>query len=108
MTRGYAVGPIAAPSMDECCRQSTVSSLRACVERVASEHAIDDRDLVRTLVAMVDATQAAVDRGQCGAALHVLAAFVRALDAQSGRHVELRTAAYLRQHAGHVIQALGT
>ncbi len=102
------VTQISTPTMEECCRDSSVMSLHACVERVARERHVDDRNLADTLLAMVDATQAALDRGKTSAALIVLGAFTHALDEQTGRHVEPECGEYLRQHADHVIRALGS
>lgn len=47
-----------------------------------------------------------MDRGQPVVVVNTLAAFVRELDAQAGRHVAAPHAAHLRMHAELVIQAL--
>jgi hypothetical protein len=65
-----------------CCRPSTIASLRACIEGQARHRYIHDPNLVDTLLAMVDASQLAVDRNDFRAAVHVLIAFHRALEAQ--------------------------
>jgi hypothetical protein len=102
-----APAPARAQPMDDCPSTPTIQSLRTCVQHAADEGHIDNHGIARSLIAKLDAAQAALDRGQTAVAVNTLEAFVRALDAQTGKHIVTEHAAHLRMHAQDVIGALG-
>lgn len=99
--------PARAQAMDECPHPPTIASLQTCVEHAADAGHIDNRGIARSLIAKLDAAQAAFDREQTAVAIKGLEAFVRELDAQTGKHIVAEHAAHLRMHAQDVIAALG-
>lgn len=103
-----AAGPVRAqpPMMDTCPHEATVASLRTCVQHAADEGVIDNRGVAGSLLAKLDAAQAAVERGQPAVAVEVLAAFVREVEAQAGKHIASPHAEHLAMHARMVIAAL--
>ena len=96
-----------AQPMNDCPPTPTIQSLRACVQHAADQGHIDNHGIVRSLIAKLDAAQTALDRGQTAVAVNTLEAFIRALDAQTGKHIVAEHAAHLRMHAQDVIEALG-
>jgi len=98
--------PARAQPMDDCPSTATVQSLRTCVQHAADQGHIDNHGIARSLIAKLDAAQAALDRGQTAVAVNTLEAFVRELDAQTGKHIVAEHAAHLRMHAQDVIGAL--
>ena len=101
--------PARAQAMDDCPHGSTatIASLRTCVQHAADAGHIDNRGIARSLIAKLDAAQAAFDRNQTAVAVKELEAFVRELDAQTGKHIIDEHATHLRMHAQDVIVALG-
>jgi hypothetical protein len=99
--------PARAQAMDDCPHEATIQSLRACVHHAAEHGHIDNQGVTRSLLAKLDASQAAVDRGQPEVAVNLLAAFVREVRAQAGKHILQEHAEHLLLHAQAVIQALG-
>ena len=99
--------PARAQEMDDCPHAPTIASLRTCVQHAADEGHIDNRGIARSLLAKLDAAQAAFDRNQTAVAVKELEAFVRELDAQTGKHIVAEHATHLRMHALDVIAALG-
>ena len=98
--------PARAQEMDGCPDTPTIQSLRECVQHAVLLGHIDNRGVSRSLLAKLDAAEAALDRGQLEVAINVLEAFVRELDAQAGKHIGAVHAAHLRMHAQNVIAAL--
>ena len=96
-----------AQAMDDCPHAPTIASLRTCVQHAADHGHIDNPGIVRSLIAKLDAAQAAFDRRQAAVAVNTLEAFVRELDAQTNKHIVAEHAAHLRMHAQDVIVALG-
>ena len=96
-----------AQAMVDCPHAPTIASLRTCAEHAADHGHIDNHGIVRSLVAKLDAAQAAFDRGQAAVAAKGLEAFVRELDAQTNKHIAAEHAAHLRMHAQDVLMALG-
>ena len=96
----------AQPLMDTCQHAATIASLRACVQHATDQGVIDNQGIARGLLATLDAAQVAVDRGQPGVAVNILAAFVRQVDAQAGKHIAEPHADHLVMHAQLVIAAL--
>ena len=102
-----APAPARAQPMDDCPPTPTIQSLRTCVQHAADQGHIDNQGIAQSLIAKLDAAQAALDRGQTAVAVNTLEAFVRELDAQAGKHIVAEHAAHLRMHAQDVIAALG-
>jgi hypothetical protein len=98
--------PVRAQEMDHCPHEATIQSLRTCVQHAAEHEHIDNSGVARSLIAKLDAAQAAQDRGQIGVAVNKLEAFVRELEAQAGKHILEDHAEHLLHHAHMVIQAL--
>lgn len=103
-----AAGPVRAqpPMTDTCPHEATVTSLRACVRHAADEGVIDNRGVVNSLLAKLDAAEASAERGQPAVAAAILAAFVREVEAQAGKHIASPHAEHLAMHARMVIEAL--
>ena len=99
--------PARAQAIDDCPHAPTIQSLRACVQHAAEHGHIDNRGIARSLLAKLDAAQAALDRGEAAVAVNQLNAFVRELHAQAGKHIVPEHAEHLRAHAQEVIRALG-
>lgn len=96
----FAPGTARAQTSDECVHAPTISSLRTCVQHAA------DEGITNSLLAKLDAAQAALDRGQTGAAINLLGAFIHEVQAQAGKHIVQEHAGDLVEHAQMVIQAL--
>ena len=99
-------GTARAQASDECVHQPTISSLTACVQHAAAEGFIDNQGVTNSLLAKLDAAQAAQDRGQAGTAINLLDAFIYEVQAQAGKHIEATHAEHMVMHAQMVIQAL--
>ena len=99
--------PVRAEVMDHCDHALTIPALRTCVQHARDHGHIDSRGIARSLVAKLDAAQAALERGQSAVAVRKLEAFVHAVDAQTGKHIAAEHAAHLRMHAEAVVTALG-
>ena len=103
--------PVAAraQAMDDCphAPTPTIASLRMCIQHAAEHGHIGNRGIARSLLAKLDAAQAAFDRNQTAVAVKKLEAFVHELDAQTGKHIIAEHATHLRMHAQDVIAALG-
>ena len=84
----------------------TVQGLRDCVTHAASEGHIDNPGVAKSLLAKLDAAQAAVDRDQPAVAINNLQAFIREVQAQSGKHIDAEHAGHLAAHATGLIEAL--
>jgi len=95
-----------AQPMDDCSPTPTIQSLRTCVQHAADHRHIDNNGVARSLIAKLDAAQAAVDRGQTAVAVNQLNAFIQELHAQAGKHILGEHAEHLLLHAQAVIQAL--
>ena len=93
-------------AMGTCTHEATVASLRLCVRHAANQGFIDNQGITRSLLAKLDAAQAAVERGQPVVATKILAAFVRQVEAQTGKHIASPHAEHLVMHAAMVIEAL--
>jgi hypothetical protein len=94
------------PAMDRCEHVATIQSLRVCVLTMTGDEVIDNQGITRSLLAKIDAAQAAVDRGQPEVAESTLAAFIHDVQAQAGKHIAQPHADHLVMHAQLVLQAL--
>jgi hypothetical protein len=99
-------GPAPARAQDTCSHEPTIQSLRECVQHAIAEGHIDNSTIAQSLLAKLDAAQAALDRGQPAAAVRILQAFVYQVQAQAGVHIEAEHAAHMVMHAQDVIAAL--
>ena len=99
--------PVAsAQESDDCPLVETIPSLQACVQHAADIGLIDNQGVTRSLLAKLDAAQAAVERDQPGVAVRVIRAFEREVSAQAGKHIEAEHAEHMLMHAEMVIEAL--
>lgn len=85
---------------------ATVADLRVCVEHAVAMRHIDNQGIARSLLAKLDAAQAALDRGQPAVAINALQALINAVEAQSGNHIETQHGTHMIAHAHMVIDAL--
>ena len=93
-------------AMDECPHEATIQSLRTCVQHAAEHGHIDNQGVTRSLLAKLNAAQAAQGRGQTEVAVKVLEAFAHEVAAQAGKHILQEHAEHLLLHAQVVIEAL--
>ena len=99
-------GTAQAQTTDDCVHIPTIASLEACVKHAAQQGFIDNQGITNSLLAKLDAAQAALDRGQTPVAINSLQAFINEVQAQAGKHIEQPHAGHLVEHAQMVIQAL--
>lgn len=99
-------GTARAQASDGCVHQPTISSLKACVQHAAAEGFIDNQGVANSLLAKLDAAQAALDQGQTSVAINQLDAFIREVQAQAGKHIDPMHAQHMVMHAHMVIKAL--
>lgn len=102
----FAVSPVLAASHDACSHDATVASLRHCVAHASNMGVITNAGIVQSLLAKLDAAQAAVDRSAPETAVNALQAFVNEVRAQSGKGIDAAHAQHMIQHAQAVIAAL--
>lgn len=103
-----AVTPVSSdePSCPD--HEATTSSLRACVVHATGMGHIDNPGVVNSLLAKLDAAQAASDRGQPRVAVAQLQAFIHEVEAQAGKHIDEHHAHHMVTHANAVIGALSS
>jgi predicted negative regulator of RcsB-dependent stress response len=65
-------GTARAQTTDDCVHAPTIDSLKICVEHAASQGFIDNQGITNSLLAKLDAAQAAFDRGQNSVAINKL------------------------------------
>jgi hypothetical protein len=85
---------------------ATIGALRQCVMHAREHGHIDNTGVAQSLLAKVDAAEAAFDLGKLAVAINILEAFVEDVEAQAGSHIEQPEAGHLAEHALAVIQAL--
>lgn len=85
---------------------TTVQSLQTCVEHALENGHIDNAGVATSLLAKLDAAQAALDRGQTSVAINNLKAFIQEVRAQGGVHIRPPHDEHLVRHAQAVIGAL--
>jgi hypothetical protein len=101
-------GTARAQTTDDCAlTPPTIASLTTCVEHCASQGLITSQGVANSLLAKLDAAQAAVDRGQTPVAINELQAFIHEVQAQAGKHIDSMHAQHMVMHAQLVNQALG-
>jgi hypothetical protein len=91
-----------------CVHAPTIQSLRECVQQASMQGLITNQGITQSLLAKLDAAQAAVDRNQPDVAVKLLEAFIGEAEAQAGQHINAEHAQHLVEHAKLVIQALNT
>jgi FIMAH domain-containing protein len=95
-----------AASMDTCVHAPTIASLHDCVVVMTAQGVITNQGIANSMLAQVDAAQAALNRGQSGVAVNILQAFTREVSAQAGISILQPHADDLISHAELVIQSL--
>jgi hypothetical protein len=103
---------VAAPAFaaeDHACDHNgtTIESLHHCVMHAYGMGHITNAGVRDSLLAKLDAAQAAFDRGQTGVAVSQLRAFINEANAQAGKAILAEHARHLVEHARNVIAALG-
>lgn len=83
-----------------------IASLRECVAHAHPMGHITNQGILKSLLAKLDAAQAAVDRGQSEAAVAQLEAFIHEVEAQAGKHIDTHHAEPMITHAREVINKL--
>lgn len=84
----------------------TIDSLHHCVMHAFEMGHIAKAGVSDSLLARLDAAQAALDRGQPDVAINLLRAFINEVNAQAGKAIASDHAAHLVGHAQNVIAAL--
>jgi hypothetical protein len=90
----------------DCNMGTTIQALHDCVVHARDMGHIDNAGVANSLLAKIDAAQAAYDRGQSSVAINNLQAFVQQVQAQSGKHITQEHADHMGMHAQMVIDAL--
>jgi hypothetical protein len=98
--------PVFAGEDHECEHETTIESLRECIVHAADMGHIANQGVAKSLLTMLDAAQAALDRDQTHVAVNILHAFIQEIEAQAGKHIDSDHAAHLVSHARAVIDAL--
>lgn len=101
-----SAAPARAQTVDGCVHAPTIVSLQTCVEYAASHGIITSQGIARSLLAKLDAAEEALEDGHTAQAIEDLRAFIREVQAQSGKHIDPMHAQHLVSHARSVIQAL--
>ena len=92
---------------DPMCEMTTIASLQHCVTHAQAMGHIDNTGVANSLLKKLDAAQAAENRGQSAVAVNQLEAFIKAVEAQLGKHIDAEHGTHMIHHAQMVIAALG-
>ena len=84
-----------------------IASLHHCVMHAVDMGHITNAGVATSLMAKLDAAQAAFDKGQTDVAINLVNAFVNEVKAQSGKFIVADHADHLVMHAQMVIKTLG-
>ncbi len=95
-----------AQTTDDCGQATTIASLVTCVEQCAHQGFINNQGVANSLLAKLDAAQAAQDSGQIKTAINLLGAFIHEVQAQAGKHIDQAHAQHMVMHAQRVIEKL--
>lgn len=98
--------PVLASDEHGCEHDATIQSLRDCVIHADAVGHIDNGGVTKSLLAKIDAAQAALDAGQPDVAINHLNAFINAVEAQAGKHIAEPHASHMIGHAQQVIAGL--
>jgi hypothetical protein len=102
-----AAGPALAMDGSMCTHDMiTIGSLHDCVKNAVEMGHIDNAGVGQSLLAKVDAAQAAYARGQSDVAIQILQAFVNEVTAQAGHHIDANHAQHMIDHAQSIIDHL--
>lgn len=82
---------------------TTIESLHHCVMHALDMGHITNSGVATSLMAKLDAAQAALGRGQTDVAINILQAFINEVNAQAGVHIDAHHADHLVEHAQNVI-----
>lgn len=88
------------------CDAVDVQSLYHCVHHAIDDGHVSNVGVGKSLLAKVDAAQAAVNRLQLRTAVRILEAFIHEVEAQSGKHIDPEHADHMVMHAEMIIDAL--
>jgi hypothetical protein len=86
---------------------ATIQSTKAALTYFYESGEIDSWGVYNSLMVKLNAAQKALDKGKTGVAINILYAFIKELQAQSGKHVSAAAAATLIADAQWVIDHLG-
>lgn len=104
---GAAGAAAAQPAqMDMCSHEPTIGALSTCLQHAIDMGHITNDGVAQGLTSKLANAQAALDRGDSGAAVGLLNAFVLQVGAQSGKSIDAMHAEHLIEHATAVIAAL--
>jgi hypothetical protein len=103
LTLAY-MSPALAQNEVEC--PPTIEGLRECIDHHYSQGDISNQGTYNSLLAKVDAAQAARDRGQVDTASNILNALINQVSAQSSKKIAPETASHVINHAQMVIEEL--
>jgi hypothetical protein len=103
LTLAY-MSPALAQNEVEC--PPTIEGLSECIDHHYSEGTISNQGTYNSLLAKVDAAQAARDRGQIDTASNILNALIKQVNAQSSKNIAPETAIHIINHAQMVIEEL--
>lgn len=95
-----------AQTSDDCGQATSIASLITCVQQCAQQGFINNQGVANSLLAKLDAAQAAQNSGQIKTAINLLGAFIHEVQAQAGKHIDQMHAQHMVAHAQAVIQAL--
>ena len=99
--------PTAAMDDDMCSHDAmTIESLHHCVDHAVEMGHITNAHWATSLYAMLNAAQAALDRGQIDTSVNILNAFINEVEAQAGKLILDPHGEHLIMHAEMVIAAL--
>ena len=104
------VSPALAQAEDVCPNHdtATIQALSQCVQHASTQDIINNPGITKSLLAKLDAAQAADDQGRPAVAVNILQAFANEVQAQAGKHIVPAVhAEHLLQHTQLVIGALG-
>ena len=87
--------------------ETTIASLRECVDHAREMGHIDSDRVAQNLLKKLDKAQASLDNGKVDDAIDKLEDFVEMVQDQSGKHIDPLHAEHLVHHAHMVIAALG-
>ncbi|MCB0185314.1 MAG: hypothetical protein KDE31_13665 [Caldilineaceae bacterium] len=99
--------PVALAQDEPMCNMTSIASLHHCVMHAQDEGYIDNAGIATSLLKKLDAAQEAEDRGQATVAVNNVEAFIHAVEAQLGKHIDAMHGGHMVEHAKAVIEALG-
>ena len=88
--------------------EPTIAALEECVMHARAVGHIDNAGVANSLLSKLDAAQRAQDSARESAAISLLEAFIHAVDAQAGIHIDAMHAQHMVMHAEAVIATLSS